>query len=165
VPRLCLLCRRFPRRRRAPARPRTRVGGNASPVGFSASPAIQCPVLTEIGHRRADKATDQRPRESHARRLSPTKDSRLPRLRGRCQSFHEQLILTIAENQAWRGVGAPGVGARVFMSNWSSRLPKPRHGQTSPFRARGPRGRCQSFHEQLVLAIAETQAWPDQAAR
>jgi hypothetical protein len=25
--------------------------------------------------------------------------------RGRCQSFHEQLVLTIAENQAWRNDG------------------------------------------------------------
>jgi hypothetical protein len=50
-------------------------------VGFSAGPAIQCPGLTGIGHHRADKPTDQRPRESHARRLSPTKDSRLPRPR------------------------------------------------------------------------------------
>jgi Na+/proline symporter len=25
-----------------------------------------------------------------------------------------------------------------------------------------PRGRCQSFHEQLVLTIAENQPWPPQ---
>jgi hypothetical protein len=65
---------------RAPARPRTRVGGDVSPVGLS-GPAIQCPGLTGAGRHRADKATGQRPRESHARRLSPTKDSRLPRPR------------------------------------------------------------------------------------
>jgi hypothetical protein len=33
---------------------------------LSPSPAIQCPGLTRIGHHRADKATAQRPRESHA---------------------------------------------------------------------------------------------------
>jgi hypothetical protein len=51
-----------------------------------------------------------------------------------------------AEPYPWErtGVGLRtplrGVGARithlVFTSNWSSRLPKTRHGQTSPFRAR-----------------------------
>ena len=48
-------------------------------MGLSASPALQCLGLTGTGLHRADEPIDQRPRGSNARRLSPTKDSRLPR--------------------------------------------------------------------------------------
>jgi hypothetical protein len=66
-------------------------------VGLPASPAIQCPGLTRIGHHRADEPTDQRPRGSHARRLSPTEDSRLPRPRSpSCPSQQRRFPLGIA---------------------------------------------------------------------
>jgi hypothetical protein len=75
------LCRRFPRRRPAPARPCTRVGGDVSPVGLPTSPTIQRPGLTWIGHHRADEPTDQavkgKPCPPSAVNASPT----LPRPR------------------------------------------------------------------------------------
>ena len=82
------LCRRFPRPRRASARPRSRVGGDVSPVGLSASPAIQCPGLTGIGHHCVDKPTDRAAREQPC--SPPAADGRSTLSRTRSPSSAEQ---------------------------------------------------------------------------